>query len=447
MDNNAVPADEIRAIVASLREEIARHRPPNTAEDQAVPVDPMERVRRHQWVNPHLPIGWPAMPRGFVPRLRTYAQKVVRRLLRWYINPLIDQQNLYNVAVADALATLVADSQRLTAGLGRLEAIGSADRLAVLEQRVDHLGARAEAESVRLEEAARSFESWHRALEEALAEESRRRGQESEVARLRLQRLENWQRQGRNSPERPDSDEPLAQPDFDCYLLGIRYRGEEQLTERLQDYDDLFGVLAEAQGRGERERKPVLDIGCGRGDLVVHLQELGLPAYGIELDEDTIRLAQDAGREVQAAEACSHLQGLPDGSLAAITLIQVIEHLGFGELSSLLSLAAAKIEPGGFIVAETINPLCLYALVNFYLLDPSHRAPLPPRLTEFMMEQAGLWRCETRYLRPVPDGARLETVQSQDQALAGPLNRNIQRLNDLVYGAQDYALIAYRPTE
>ncbi len=62
------------------------------------------RVRRFQWVNSHLPIGWPVMSRHPIHQATALAQKITRRLLRWYINPIVDQQNQFNEAAADALA-------------------------------------------------------------------------------------------------------------------------------------------------------------------------------------------------------------------------------------------------------------------------------------------------------------------------------------------------------
>jgi hypothetical protein len=74
--------------------------------------DPLSRVRLYQHVNSHLPIGWPDMPPGLLPKLRAYAQKIVRRLLRWYINPLVDQQNRFNTAVTEVLAGLSLQIER-----------------------------------------------------------------------------------------------------------------------------------------------------------------------------------------------------------------------------------------------------------------------------------------------------------------------------------------------
>jgi hypothetical protein len=66
----------------------------------------LARVRQAQAVNPHLPIGWPAMPRNPVRRIPLYIMKLVRRLLRWYINPLVEQQNRFNEAAVATLSEL-----------------------------------------------------------------------------------------------------------------------------------------------------------------------------------------------------------------------------------------------------------------------------------------------------------------------------------------------------
>jgi hypothetical protein len=113
----------IQEIVAELQAEVQRYQPdsptkPGAAEFRA-PVgggagdsDALARVRLYQHVNSHLPIGWPDMPPGLLPKLRAYAQKVVRRLLRWYINPLVDQQNLFNTAVTETLSSLALRVER-----------------------------------------------------------------------------------------------------------------------------------------------------------------------------------------------------------------------------------------------------------------------------------------------------------------------------------------------
>lgn len=50
---------------------------------------------------------WPIEGHGIVGRVIAVIQKVTRRLLRWYINPIVEQQNAYNDAVLRALRLLI----------------------------------------------------------------------------------------------------------------------------------------------------------------------------------------------------------------------------------------------------------------------------------------------------------------------------------------------------
>ena len=57
-------------------------------------------------VNPHLPIAWPAWPPGVIPKLTAALQKVTRRCLSWYINPLVAQQNEINAELLRSVQML-----------------------------------------------------------------------------------------------------------------------------------------------------------------------------------------------------------------------------------------------------------------------------------------------------------------------------------------------------
>src|SRR5690349_1386525 len=66
-------------------------------------------------ISAHTPILWdiPVVGRGIALTKRT-----VRLLLRWYINPIVDQQNDFNAAIVRALAELTAEVERLKAEVG-----------------------------------------------------------------------------------------------------------------------------------------------------------------------------------------------------------------------------------------------------------------------------------------------------------------------------------------
>ncbi|MDP9371206.1 MAG: hypothetical protein M3Q65_01855 [Chloroflexota bacterium] len=92
-------------------------------------------------ISAHLPIGWdvPIVGRGLA-----LTKRAVRLLLRWYINPIVDQQNDFNAAAVRALYELAAEQERL-----RLMIADCGSRIAELERRHDESGARNVALGVR----------------------------------------------------------------------------------------------------------------------------------------------------------------------------------------------------------------------------------------------------------------------------------------------------------
>jgi hypothetical protein len=75
----------------------------------------LQQLRERAMVNPHLPIAWPYWPKGFWPKTAALFQKVTRRLLRWYIDPIVEQQNRFNASTIEALDTLLQELAQLQA--------------------------------------------------------------------------------------------------------------------------------------------------------------------------------------------------------------------------------------------------------------------------------------------------------------------------------------------
>jgi hypothetical protein len=71
------------------------------------------RQVNERWnVSAHLPITWGGPP--LVGRGIAYAKRAARLLLRWYINPIVEQQNNYNAAVTRAFLQTNAYLEQLT---------------------------------------------------------------------------------------------------------------------------------------------------------------------------------------------------------------------------------------------------------------------------------------------------------------------------------------------
>ncbi len=219
---------------------------------------------------------------------------------------------------------------------------------------------------------------------------------------------------------------PARTDALDSYYAAFEaaFRGSrEQIKSRLEVYMDRMSVAA--------THLPVLDIGCGRGEWIELLAESGIKAYGIDLNSVFVADARTANLDVREAEALAHLQSLPDASLAGLTGFHIIEHLALDDLIRIIDEANRVLTPGGFILFETPNPENLIVGASTFWNDPTHRAPLPPSVSRFMVEQRGFLNAEVIYLHEADEAQKLQG----DDAVA-------MRLNRLLYGPMDYAIWA-----
>ena len=89
----------------------------------------------------------------------------------------------------------------------------------------------------------------------------------------------------------------------------------------------------------------VLDIGCGRGEMLTALGAAGVRARGIDSNGAMVAIAGERGLDAVHADALEYLSALPDQSLGGIIATQVIEHLEPAYLMRLLDAAARTLRP------------------------------------------------------------------------------------------------------
>lgn len=191
---------------------------------------------------------------------------------------------------------------------------------------------------------------------------------------------------------------------------------------------------------------PVVDIGCGRAELVELLARRGVEAIGVDTDPSMVAEARDRGLDVRQVDGSSFLRDREPGSLGAIIATHLVEHLEFPDLVELLELAASRLRPGGVFIAETPNPTSLVVLGNSYILDPTHLRPLHPSLLTFLCEGAGFRDIRLRFHAPATD-YHLPMIDDPD---APPWTKRVNdaftKLNSVLFGPQEYALIATAAT-
>jgi SAM-dependent methyltransferase len=100
-----------------------------------------------------------------------------------------------------------------------------------------------------------------------------------------------------------------------------------------------------------RENGIVLEIGCGNGDRLALLQELGWKILGIEPDDASAAIARTRGIEILNRPFGSGL--LNAASVDAILLCHVIEHLSQPEEA--LKECYRLLKPGGVLIILTPN--------------------------------------------------------------------------------------------
>jgi SAM-dependent methyltransferase len=322
----------------------------------------------------------PLRGRGIRGALTAPAKRLVRPLVRWYVAPLVDAQRDFN----DVTLKLVDDlyeqlAQRTDARL-----------LEELEERI-----------LRLERAARASVG--------------------------------GAPPGGDRGEKPRA--PAAAAPVDYFAFEARMRGSrDDIRDRQRRYVTDFADAA-----------PVLDVGCGRGEFLSLLREARIAATGVDSDWDMVEICRAESLAVQQDDALAYLERLEDGSLGGVFAAQVVEHLPPGPLVRFLELACAKLRAGGVLVAETMNPLSFVALKN-YFADLTHAQPLVPETLVMLARQAGFKAAEVRFLNPPPDEERLRPVVLPPEPVFDEARRaldaNVARLNEVVFGPQDYALVA-----
>ncbi len=230
-----------------------------------------------------------------------------------------------------------------------------------------------------------------------------------------------------------------ASSELDYLGFEERFRGTEaSVAQRMVPY------LPFLRGAGN-----VLDLGCGRGEALAVLRAAGIDARGVDSSAEMVRVCREQGLAAEEGDLFAALERQPEASLRGVVSFHVIEHLEARSLRRLVRLAWRALAPGGVLILETPNPLSLVVAARNFWLDPTHRRPVHPQTLELLYEQAGFEEIERLDLRPFPPGDRLPEIDlaslSPELATLGHrINTLRDRLDELLFGSQDYAVIGRR---
>jgi len=305
------------------------------------------------------------------------------------------------------------------------------------------------------------FAAQHPALLSAYEDLSNKVALAQQTTLLLKREVERLLRTGTVNPERqnPEPKEPGTAPGTQNPELGTsvdlnsfkyvgfedRFRGSQHdIRARLTDYVPLFVGASN-----------VVDIGCGRGELLDLLREAGVSAHGIDVNNSMVEVCLERGLSAETGDAVSYLERQPDTSLGGLIAIQVVEHLEPAYLSRLIDLAFYKLKPGAPLVLETLNPACWVAFFESYIRDVTHRWPLHPETLRFMVEAGGFSSAVVQFRAPVAEADKLQMVPMLPPRegkehnpilvdLVDIVNSHADKLNARMFTYMDYAVIARR---
>lgn len=124
---------------------------------------------------------------------------------------------------------------------------------------------------------------------------------------------------------------------------------------------ELSRRLAEAwRAAGIAPGMAILDIGCGRGEILRHVASLGARAYGVDYAQAAVRMSRRVGDTaptehfpVGVYQADAKRLPFPDGSFERVLMLDIVEHLYPVELDAALAEAFRLLRPGGLLVVHT----------------------------------------------------------------------------------------------
>jgi cyclopropane fatty-acyl-phospholipid synthase-like methyltransferase len=188
----------------------------------------------------------------------------------------------------------------------------------------------------------------------------------------------------------------------------------------------------------------VLDVGCGRGELLDLLREAGIEARGIDVDEGMVAHCREKGHDVSVAEATDYLSAQADQSLGAVVALQVVEHMPYEMLLRFLDLVRTKLTPDGVLVVETVNPHSIPALKTFWV-DLTHEKPIFPEVALALCRVFGFEAAEVLFPNGVGD-LEHDRMEQGEYAVIATVRLRAERDEDSAASDADEALAARQPT-
>lgn len=223
--------------------------------------------------------------------------------------------------------------------------------------------------------------------------------------------------------------------DMDYLAFEDKYRGSEESIQKLQEKFVRLYV----------GKDNILDIGCGRGEFMKTLLNAGKQyVFGMDINPQMVEKCKKDGLSVELKDGVNYLYDNDNLNLGGIFSSQVIEHLKPSQIVKLIKGAYKNLQEGSPLILETINPMALVTQTMAYTLDLTHRQYVHPFTIEMLLKEHGFKKVEFIYSSPVDIEAPVLKDNDMDQKELKKYNEKIRRMHEILFGYQDYAVIAWK---
>jgi len=113
----------------------------------------------------------------------------------------------------------------------------------------------------------------------------------------------------------------------------------------------------------------ILDVGCGRGEVVLYCARRGIEAVGVDFSAEVISLAEEA-RATHTAEqqrrmrfVCDDVKNIREKAFDRIFLLDLVEHLYDWELDQLFEVCRGLLKPEGELIIHTLPNVWVYEIL------------------------------------------------------------------------------------
>ena len=222
---------------------------------------------------------------------------------------------------------------------------------------------------------------------------------------------------------------------MDYLAFENKYRGSEESIQKLQSqYLRLF-----------TGKENILDIGCGRGEFLKVLLNSGKQkVLGLDLNPQMIEKCKKDNLPVRLYDGIRYLEENENLNLGGIFSSQVIEHLKPSQIVRLIKGAYRNLQEGSPLVMETINPMTLVTQTMAYTLDLTHSQYVHPFTIEMLLKEHGFKKVEFMYSSPNDIEPPILKLENMTEEKLSKYNEKITRMHNILFGYQDYAVIAWK---